>query len=106
MPDRTAMPHLCQWIEVAAPVREVIGKIYPHLRETENSATAAAEENVPFALDNFHTYPCVQARLADGSLHLHGWCFKIATAELFAYVLERKPFALLGAVWTIQKCNR
>ena len=38
-----------------------------------------------FALENLHTYPAVQRRLADGKLRLHGWFFKIATAELFAY---------------------
>ena len=32
--------------------------------------TAAAVENVLFALDNLHGYSCVQERLADGSLQL------------------------------------
>ena len=105
VPDHAAMPHLCEWLELAAPVREVIEKNYAHLRETENRATAAAEENVLFALENLQSYPCVQARLADGSLHLHGWCFKIATAELFAYDPGRKQFALLVAPEAVQKSD-
>jgi carbonic anhydrase len=34
----------------------------------------------------------VQDRLADGSLRLHGWFFKIATAELFAFDPEAHQF--------------
>ena len=48
-----------------------------------------------FGLDNLHSYPCVQNRLADGSLRLHGWFFKIATAELFAYDPETRQFSPL-----------
>ncbi len=56
---------------------------------------AAAEENVLFALENLHSYPCVQERLMDGTLRLHGWFFKIATAELFAYDPEMRQFSPL-----------
>ena len=45
-----------------------------------------------FGLDNLHSYSCVQERLMDGSLRLHGWFFKIATAELFAYDPETRQF--------------
>lgn len=87
LPERaqTSMPHLAEWLRVAAPVKRVIETEYQHLTDESARCTAAAEENVLFALENLHSYPCVQRRLADGSLHLHGWFFKIATAELFAY---------------------
>ena len=48
-----------------------------------------------FGLDNLHSYPCVQERLMDGTLRLHGWFFKIATAELFAYDPETRQFSPL-----------
>ena len=72
-------------------------KDYPHLHETAARETAAAEENVLFGLDNLHSYSCVQERLMDGSLRLHGWFFKIATAELFAYDPETRQFLPLAA---------
>ena len=87
-----SMPHLAEWLQLAAPVRETLSKDYTHLTAHEQRTTAAAEENVLYALDNLHSYPCVQARLADGSLSLHGWFFKIATAELFAYDPETRQF--------------
>ena len=79
------LPHLVRWIEVAAPVRDVIEREYAHLSEPEDRQRAAEEENVLFGLESLHTYPAVQRRLADGSLHLHGWFFHIALGELFAY---------------------
>lgn len=80
-----AMPHLEEWLRVADPVKRIIQTEYQHLTKDSERATAAAEENVLFALENLHSYAAVQQRLAEGSLHLHGWFFKIATAELFAY---------------------
>jgi carbonic anhydrase len=87
-----ALPHLAQWLKLATPVREILEKDYASLATPDERATAAAEENVLFALENLHTYPCVHARLADGSLSLHGWFFKIATAELFAFDPQTRQF--------------
>ena len=81
---------------LAAPVRQVLQTEYQHLKSHAERTTAAAEENVLFALENLHTYPVVQSRLADGSLRLHGWFFKIASAELFAFDPATKQFLPLG----------
>jgi carbonic anhydrase len=88
--DRT--PHLRDWLTLATPVREIVRSQYAHISDPEHRKNAAAEENVLFALENLHTYYCVQDRLMDGSLRLHGWFFKIATAELFAYNPEARQF--------------
>jgi carbonic anhydrase len=86
------MPHLREWLGLAASVRQVLQTQYSHLKSQAALVTAAAEENVLFALENLHTYPGVQTRLADGSLRLHGWFFKIATAELFVFDPDSKQF--------------
>jgi len=96
-PQFQSMPNLDEWLRVAAPVKRTIEKEYHHLTNDAERAIAAAEENVLFALENLYSYPAVQQRLADGSLHLHGWFFKIATAELFAYDPEAMQFAPLGS---------
>jgi len=88
-------PHLRDWLKLASPVLATLKNDYAHLTEPAARENAAAEENVLFALDNLHSYPCVQDRLADGSLRLHGWFFKIATAELFAYDPETRQFSPL-----------
>jgi carbonic anhydrase len=84
LPNTTAMPHASAWLEVAAPVREIVQREYKHLN-TADRVTAAAAENVLLALENLHGYPVVAERLNAGSLRLHGWCFKIDTAEMFVY---------------------
>lgn len=88
-------PHLRDWLKVAAPVLDTLKKDYAHLEKAHEQEIAAGLENVLFALDNLHSYPCVQERLADGTLRLHGWFFKIATAELFAYDPESRQFVPL-----------
>ncbi len=91
-PGDSVMPHLRAWLEVAAPVREVVERDYRDITDPLARATVAAEENVLFALENLHTYPVVAKRLAAGELRLHGWFFKIATAKLHAYDPTQKQF--------------
>jgi carbonic anhydrase len=38
-----------------------------------------------FSIENLHSYPAVARRLAEGSIRLHAWFFKISNAELYAY---------------------
>ncbi|MBM3832594.1 MAG: carbonic anhydrase [Verrucomicrobia bacterium] len=90
------MPHLASWLDLAQPVRKVIEENYTHLASPLARQTAAAEENVLFALENLKTYPGVNSRLDDGRLHLHGWFFEIATAELFAFDPDQKQFLPLS----------
>jgi carbonic anhydrase len=96
-PVRDSTPHLRDWLKLASPVLETLKKDYAHIHDDNARSTAAAVENVLYGLDNLHSYPCVQDRLADGSLSLHGWFFKIATAELFAYDPDTRQFAPLVA---------
>jgi carbonic anhydrase len=88
-----SMPHLEEWLRLAAPVRERVEKEYGWVKDISERISAAGGENVLFALDNLHSYPCVQDRLADGSLRIHGWYFQIATAELFAFDPVTQQFA-------------
>ncbi|KAF0178100.1 MAG: Carbonic anhydrase [Limisphaerales bacterium] len=96
LPQPEAMPHLDAWLRVATPVRDIIRSGYQHLTDRSARTNAAAEENVLFAIENLEAYPAVKARLDHGSLHLHGWFFNIATAELFAYNPETKQFEPLA----------
>jgi carbonic anhydrase len=94
-PVGDSTPHLRDWLRLAEPVMRTIKQEYSHLKTPDERSTAAAEENVLFGLDNLHGYPCVQHRLADGTLRLHAWFFKIATAELFAYDPGTRQFSPL-----------
>jgi carbonic anhydrase len=95
LPGGSSMPHLREWLKLAAPVREIMRSQYFQIRDEAVRMDTAAEENVLFGLENLHSYHCVQERLMDGTLRLHGWFFKIATAELFAYDPETRQFSPL-----------
>jgi carbonic anhydrase len=95
VPD--TLPHLRDWLKLAAPVLDTLKNDYSNFHSLAERSNAAAEENVLFGLDNLHSYACVQNRLMDGSLRLHGWFFEIATAELFAYNPETRQFSPLVA---------
>ncbi len=94
-PVNDSQPHLRDWLKLAAPVLATMKQDYTHITEAGGRQNAAAEENVLFGLDSLHSYSCVQEYLMDGSLQLHGWFFKIATAELFAYDPESRQFSPL-----------
>jgi len=94
-PVSNRTPHLRDWLKLASPVTETLKNDYAHLTDDAARENAAAVENVLFALDNLHSYHCVQERLMDGSLRLHGWFFKISTAELFAFDPETRQFSPL-----------
>jgi carbonic anhydrase len=83
---------LNDWIRLAEPVRELIDSKYGHLKSAEERMRAAEEENVLFSIERLRTYDGVQRRLAEGTLRLHAWFFKIASGELFVYQPEQKQF--------------
>ena len=91
------LPHLARWLELAAPVRALVDERYGHL-EMKERALAAARENVLFALESLRSHPPVARRLAAGTLRLHGWFFRIAGAELFAYDPASRRFERLGGM--------
>jgi carbonic anhydrase len=92
LPGKDRMPHLMEWLTLAEPVREIMRTQYLHVTDLEHRKDLAAGENVLFALENLHSYYCVQDRLMDGSLRLHGWFFEIASAELLAYNPDTRQF--------------
>ncbi len=97
-PDLSPTPHLERWLSLAAPVRDAVLTRYRHLTNLSEQVDAAGEENVLYGLESLKTYPCVKRRLDEGTLRLHAWFFKIATAELFAYDPAANQFVpLVGA---------
>lgn len=77
-------PAVRAWLRHADGTRRILDETYPDVTG-DARVTLAVEENVLVQLENLRTLPSVAARLADGSLRLHGWVFKIATSEVFAY---------------------
>jgi carbonic anhydrase len=91
-PEKAApFPTLSAWLVHAEATRRIICDNYRHL-QGERLLTATVEENVLVQLENLRTLPAVASRLSRGDLHLHGWVYKIETAEVFAFDPESGQF--------------
>jgi carbonic anhydrase len=93
----TELPAVRAWLGHAETTRRVIRENYGHL-EGPALVTATVQENVLAQLENRRTHPAVAARIARGSLHLHGWVYKLETGQVFAYDIESGQFASLEGV--------
>ncbi|MEN9401760.1 MAG: carbonic anhydrase [Verrucomicrobiota bacterium] len=91
----TPQANLAWWLERAAPLRDLIQSHYAHLTDNAERQRAAELEAVLISVENLPGYPCVRERLEEGVLHLHGWFFNAATAELFTYNPVTGRFELL-----------
>ncbi len=91
------LKHLHNWVQLAAPVRDLINSRYEHLNNAEARIRAAEEENVLFSIERLRTYDCVQRKLTEGTLRLHAWFFIIASGELYAYQPEQRQFVPISA---------
>lgn len=85
------MPSVSDWLCHAEATRSTIDREYPQLTG-DARMTAAAEENVLHQIENLRTHPLVAAGIAAGRLNLHGWMYKIATGQIFAYEPDRGQF--------------
>lgn len=95
-PEQLAsLPALRSWLSHAEKTRTIVKENYAHL-VGERLLTATIEENVLVQLENLRTLPVVASRLMRGDLHLHGWVYKIATGEVFAYEFESGQFVPLA----------
>lgn len=80
----TGAPNLQSWLAFARPVLQRLrldGPLDPDLPRHDQ----LSQLNVLAQLDHLRTYPVVNAAIAAGRLHLHGWWFDIANAEVEAF---------------------
>jgi carbonic anhydrase len=89
------LPTVQSWLRHADATTAIIKNHYSHLTGDALHA-ATAEENVLVQLEHLRTLPSVAARVTRGLLGLHGWMYKIATGEMFAYDSETTQFVKFG----------
>jgi carbonic anhydrase len=85
------MPHLKDWLKIAAPVKDVVNSFY-HCLSRESCQRITEEENILAQLRNIETYPFVAKALNEGTLHLHGWYYEIGTGEVYSYNPAKDAF--------------
>ncbi|HRG97303.1 MAG TPA: carbonic anhydrase [Polyangiaceae bacterium] len=94
------MPEVRAWVRHAARTREILDDRYPDATG-DDRLNIAAQENVLAQIENLCTHPAIAERLARGAVRIHGWVYKIATGEVFAYDPEQKQFLPLQAPYPV-----
>ncbi len=88
-----SMPTVTSWLRNAAAARSVVAATQPDLAGPA-AVQALVEQNVRTQLANLRTHPAVAARMADGSIAMHGWIYDIGQGRIS--VLDENEDALLS----------
>ena len=75
---------ISNWMSIAATARE---KVLAELPEKGPilQQRAAEQAAILLSLENLHTFPWIDQRVASGTLSLHGWYFDLTAGELMEY---------------------
>ncbi len=78
------LPHLKEWITLAAPVKSHVERYYPEITG-EKKERITEKENILEQLRNIETYPFASKALRENSIYLHGWYYDIGKGEILSY---------------------
>jgi carbonic anhydrase len=82
--DLSQMPHLRDWLHVAAPVRDAVDTYYAE-SSGKSHQRVLEEVNVLTQLKNIQTYPFVSEAIVKEELFLHGWYYEIVSGKVYIY---------------------
>lgn len=87
-------PSVAAWLQHAQTARHVVAEHDPQLcgHDVLHHLT---EENIVAQLDHLRTQPAVAARLARGTLRIHGWYYDIGKGEIRAFDAQQGRFVPL-----------
>ena len=84
-PEKVAsMPTVKTWLSHGEVARHVVKENYPDLSEAD-ALRAVTEENVIAQITHLRTHPSVAARLARGTIAVHGWVYDFRIGEVTAW---------------------
>ena len=87
--------HTIKWLGLGAEAKKVA--TLAHKKDGKERMLRYTEKiSVVYQLDNLLTYPAVERRLEEGTLHLHGWHYDIENGEIEYYDDENYEFKPLG----------
>jgi carbonic anhydrase len=85
--DLTAVPAVRDWLTHATP--------RPEGTVEDPSVAAAVQSHLLTQLLRLRSYPCVDKRLADGRLRVHGWFYEVHTGSVLAHEVHSDTFQAL-----------
>jgi carbonic anhydrase len=85
------MPTVQTWLSHGEVARRMVTENYPNLPEAAK-LDVITEENVVAQLEHLRTHPSVAARLARGTLSIHGWVYDFRTSHVSAWDAPKGRF--------------
>lgn len=75
---------ISRWMSIATSAREQVLAELPG-KDPQLQQRAAEQAAILLSLENLHSFPWIDERVAAGSLSLHGWYFDLTAGELMEY---------------------
>lgn len=85
------LPTVKTWLGYGQLARQVVLENHPGISE-EHALKALTRENVVAQLSHLRTHPSVAARLAKGTLNIHGWFYHIDSGHVEVWDAECSSF--------------
>ncbi|MFH8611528.1 carbonic anhydrase [Streptomyces sp. NPDC018029] len=79
--DLSAVPAVRDWLEHSVAPDDALRSLTP----TSADVAEAVQTHVLAQVERLRAYPCVQERLAEGSLTLHAWYYEVHTGTVTAH---------------------
>jgi carbonic anhydrase len=90
------LPTVAAWLTHAEETKTRVLQKHSHL-QGEDLLDAAIRENVLVQVERVKSLPCVAPRLANGSLEVHGWVYRIESGEIVRFCKEHGSFTPITA---------
>lgn len=85
------MPHLRDWLKIAANVKDSVASINPGLKGND-CQRMTEEQNILLQLKNIQTYSFIETALKEGAIRLHGWYYDIGAGDILVYNASLNTF--------------
>lgn len=89
-----SLPHVSNWLSHCAAAQAKVKA--RHQVVSNEHLNEMTEENVLLQLKHLETHPSVAAKLATGSIELHGWVYDIGKGEVSSFDPARQAFIPLA----------
>ena len=88
--------HTRKWLSLGKKAREMALLALGKDAEPDRLLRLTEKLSIVFQIENLMTYPCVRAKVREGSLHVHGWLYHIESGAMQYYDPDEHEFLALN----------
>lgn len=80
--SKNSYTFIAKWMEIARPARD---KALQEARDTQEALVLCEHYALINSFNNLRTFPWIEERIKNGSLHIHAWYFDLTTGIIQRY---------------------